>query len=290
MISSIDLGTGREMQLTGGFSIGGPVFSADGNTVFFTDRNQLYSIGIDGSGLRQTGPTDASLVSGDGTVAYSLANGLSRIDLDTSKSTQLSPEAALITNAARVYPPYTSIAAIGSVTTLLGPGLNYTRQLTFCGQPVAFTIVNLWVRFQVPWDAPEGPCQTVVQTDSLFEDGLNLEVRTYAPEFFLADSPIFYHLGMSGVVTQTAPAHPGEVIVGYMTGLGPVDSGGQITRSGFTCVLGSVPADIQYAGLAPGYPGFYQINFTVPNVPYGSTPVSCGWRDVSAHGSLWVGP
>jgi len=83
-------------------------------------------------------------------------------------------------------------------------------------------------------------------------------------------------------VTPTNPVHPGDSIVIWATGLGrtnpPIDSGlpspsdplagAVITPS---VALGGVALDVQYAGLAPGSVGLYQINATVPkgNVPLG---------------------
>jgi uncharacterized protein (TIGR03437 family) len=79
--------------------------------------------------------------------------------------------------------------------------------------------------------------------------------------------------GISGI--PAAPARPGETIILYGTGFGPVTPStavvaGQIAQgeSQITTPLefqfGSATATIGYAGLAPGLVGVYQFNLTVP--------------------------
>jgi uncharacterized protein (TIGR03437 family) len=184
---------------------------------------------------------------------------------------------------------------VGSVLNLGGSGLGTTRQLMFCGQPVPFTVVNPGtVQFQVPWDAHQGTCQAVVQTDSPFEHGIDLEVQEFDPQYAGYPGAFLHHQDFSGV-TQAAPAHPGETIVTYMTGLGPVDSTGQVTRPGFTCFFDGVAGTVLYAGLAPGFTGFYQVNVSVPNVSPRQATLSCGWGaamdlpSLFASTTVWIG-
>ena len=237
-----------------------------------------------------------SVVSGDGLVAYAVTGGgrLLRIDVTSGTSTELAPDPPFLGAAYRGIPPATTIAAAGSVMSLAGSGLSRTRQLTFCGQPVPFQIqtVNLeLVQFQVPWDAPEGPCQVVVQNDSPFEHGLNLEVRKLDPQFVGYPTAFLEHQGFAGPVTEGSPTHPGETIVAYMTGLGPVGASGQLTMPGFACRFDGVPGTVSYAGLAPGYTGFYQVNVPVPELSPRLISLACGWdvEALSSFTTVWVG-
>jgi len=87
---------------------------------------------------------------------------------------------------------------------------------------------------------------------------------------------------ISGVTSQRAK--PGDVIVVYGSGFGPVTPNipaGQIVQSSNTLTLpleiyfGSTLATLQYSGLAPGLVGVYQFNVVVPNVPASdAVPVS----------------
>jgi uncharacterized protein (TIGR03437 family) len=82
-------------------------------------------------------------------------------------------------------------------------------------------------------------------------------------------------------VSPDAPAHAGEIIVVYATGLGktvPNPAPGEIPQYAAQIValkslqvsLGGVAVDaglIKYAGLSPGSAGLYQINVEVPGNP-----------------------
>ncbi len=80
------------------------------------------------------------------------------------------------------------------------------------------------------------------------------------------------------------PALPGETIVLYGVGFGPVTpaltAGTIVTASNAISAplqlsFGAAPATLQFAGLAPNYTGLYQLNVTVPVVPASDvTPLS----------------
>jgi uncharacterized protein (TIGR03437 family) len=76
----------------------------------------------------------------------------------------------------------------------------------------------------------------------------------------------------------------GEVILVYATALGqvapPVDAGTAAplsplsrTVAPVTAQIGGVNAPVQFAGLAPGFAGLYQVNVLVPQVPAGTQSV-----------------
>ncbi len=139
------------------------------------------------------------------------------------------------------------------------------------------------------------------------------------------------HASTGALVTPSDPAQPGEYLSLYMTGLGTVSPAIQDGALGPTGVLsksdlnnannfgvyfndygpdGSTgnPGDIQYAGLAPGLAGLYQVNVQVPTsgladgdnvyiefvtdasdvdqiqIPYGSSSGSSTVTSVRLHG------
>ena len=72
----------------------------------------------------------------------------------------------------------------------------------------------------------------------------------------------------------------------YMNGLGPVKGGPKSGEFASTTVLtqttgtatvtiGGQNATVQFSGLAPGFPGLYQVNVTVPTgISAGTVPIS----------------
>ncbi len=78
-----------------------------------------------------------------------------------------------------------------------------------------------------------------------------------------------------------SPAHPGQTLVAYATGLGPVPGGDNVASPGYDftqngatvqAIVGGVSVPAGYAGRTPTLAGLDQINFTLPsNVPTGCT-------------------
>lgn len=77
------------------------------------------------------------------------------------------------------------------------------------------------------------------------------------------------------VGVPSRPAKPGDTLVLYGIGFGPVTGGltaGTVVTQSNSLLspveidVAGIPAQVSYFGLAPGYTGLYQFNFTVPNV------------------------
>lgn len=90
-----------------------------------------------------------------------------------------------------------------------------------------------------------------------------------------ADGTIVSNGSIAGIAA--APAVPGEILVLYGLGFGPVNettvpiagkiASGQTTLAAALQIsFGSTAGGVLYAGLAPGYVGLYQFNVTVPAV------------------------
>jgi hypothetical protein len=60
-----------------------------------------------------------------------------------------------------------------------------------------------------------------------------------------------------------ATVHPTDTLILYAAGLGPVDSSGRVVDP-VDVYLGERRAQVQFAGLAPGFAGVYQLNVTAP--------------------------
>jgi uncharacterized protein (TIGR03437 family) len=101
--------------------------------------------------------------------------------------------------------------------------------------------------------------------------------------------------GALGQSVPTSPAAPGENLILYATGLGPVVSGqsaGEVvqgspaTTAPVTVSMGNAQTPVQFAGLIG--PGLYQINVAVPALPSGDAPVVVSVNGTSSSGRAFV--
>jgi uncharacterized protein (TIGR03437 family) len=161
-------------------------------------------------------------------------------------------------------------------------------------QAFVYYISPTQVNAQVPSNVGTGSQPVVVSNGSNSTAARPITVNALQPGLLAPDS--FVVGGKQYVVAQFADnsfvlppnaisgigsrqAKPGETIVIYGVGFGPVqDSGGQDIPAGtvvtaanklarpFSMTIGGQPATLTYQGLAPNFVGLYQFNVTVPNI------------------------
>ena len=149
-------------------------------------------------------------------------------------------------------------------------------------QFVSPTQINL----QVPWELGmgngttpftvmlDGPTAKGTRAGSpvngTFSNTVTSPVGLYSPGVFAAAQS-------DGTPVVSKPAKAGDVIVLFANGLGPVNNqpaSGELSPSDPsklatarqlpTVTIGDLPASVQFAGLAPGFVGAYQVNIVVP--------------------------
>jgi uncharacterized protein (TIGR03437 family) len=109
---------------------------------------------------------------------------------------------------------------------------------------------------------------------SFTANGKQLVVATFP----VTNANSVVYVGRKGSVSgiDMQPASPGDIITLYGIGFGPVApsaaAGTIVTQANtltnpVTILFGDTQAEVEYAGLAPGYVGLYQFNVKVPNVP-----------------------
>jgi uncharacterized protein (TIGR03437 family) len=116
---------------------------------------------------------------------------------------------------------------------------------------------------------------------------VTLQLSDYAPAFFEIGGGNVAALDSNNQVIGTSnPARQGQTVQLYLNGLGPVNnqpaSGDPAPSSPLaTCIsapsvsIGGQTATSSFCGLAPGFPGLYQINATVPTgLTPGSQPIT----------------
>jgi uncharacterized protein (TIGR03437 family) len=100
------------------------------------------------------------------------------------------------------------------------------------------------------------------------------------------------------LINASNPANPGDVIQIYCTGLGatnPPSVTGQAATSGVavivpTVTVGGLAAGLQYAGVAPGFVGLYQVNVTIPTgvTPGSAVPVVITQNGIASNAATIV--
>jgi uncharacterized protein (TIGR03437 family) len=141
------------------------------------------------------------------------------------------------------------------------------------------------VSFQVPWTVAGRASASVV----IARDG-NPSAAVDVP--MLSIQPGVYTSGGQAIVVRAADyalrAPRGDYVFVYASGLGPVSNqptdgaGGPLsplagTTAPVAVTLAGMPCEVQYAGLAPGFAGVYQVNFRIPaNIPGGMQDLTVG--------------
>jgi uncharacterized protein (TIGR03437 family) len=136
------------------------------------------------------------------------------------------------------------------------------------------------INLLVPTILTAGPAIIQSIVDGIAGPAVSITLNSAAPSFFQIDAStvVATHADYS-LVTADSPAHAGEEIVLYATGLGPTVPAAipnQIPKTaariaataGFQVLLNGVAVDptrIAYAGVTPGYAGLFQINLRLPD-------------------------
>jgi uncharacterized protein (TIGR03437 family) len=160
--------------------------------------------------------------------------------------------------------------------------------ITVNGQPVPIIFVSATqINGQMPFQAV-GNVTLIVHTPGGVSDNFNLTVLPNAPAIFRSGVagpettlPTVVRSTNSLLVTDSNPIHRNDQLTIYLTGLGrvtPVVGDGlpaptdplAFAVAEPSVELGGQKVQLDYAGLAPGLVGVYQINLTIPrSVPTG---------------------
>ena len=168
------------------------------------------------------------------------------------------------------------------------------------------------VNVQAPADASTGNAQITVSNCAGASSPITLPKAATAPGFLapakfrVNGNPYLVaqffddaFVGTPGLIAgyQFRPAKPGDVLRVYGVGFGEVtpayQPGAVVNKLNDLVVrpvirMGGIDAAISYAGLAPGYVGLYQFNFTVPDVASGDVPVTGSLNGVALPQQLYL--
>jgi len=158
------------------------------------------------------------------------------------------------------------------------------------------------VNVLVPGSLTTGPASIQLVNNGLAGPEIHIVLDPIAPAMFQLTGNVVLAAHLDGtVIGANAPAHRGEVVVIYATGLGATtppaipnrlpESAASIARlADFEVWLNGEPVPagrILYAGISPPYAGLFQINLRVPEDAPSDPEIRCGFPEgMSLPGSV----
>jgi len=153
----------------------------------------------------------------------------------------------------------------------------------------------------LPSSFPVGPAELIVRSGGETSEPVVFNVRGSAPGLFTVSengrgSGVIQNYespGSQPLNQLLHPARPGQYVILWGTGLGPVSGADNVpppvgpVNSDVEVLIGGVHLKPDYAGRAPGYPGVDQINVRLPDD--GSLPLGC-YVDVSVRAGTATSP
>ena len=142
--------------------------------------------------------------------------------------------------------------APGSIATIFGANL-VGAQISVGGLTAQiFYSSNRQVNFLVPPDAPTGAVNLIVTNVAGDSPTVKVNLQPVAPGIFFDSAS-----GLGAVIDRGQ-----RIFEVYATGLGPAAADGQTIQT-IQATVGGFEAAVLYSGLAPGFPGLYQVNVMV---------------------------
>jgi uncharacterized protein (TIGR03437 family) len=266
------------------FTFNTPVtIGADGS--YYDGSTYTYLAGANGKALMQIGSNQQ----------FSLIVNLQAPSYTPSSTVWINPLG--ITNAAN-YTPITNAYSPGELVTLFGTFGASSDVASVLPIPTTLGDVQVFVnglaapvyavgKNQISAFIPYGVSGDYfatfqVQVNGVKSNPVTVYLDNTAPGIYtLAQNGIgagaILHTDYSGV-TASSPAKPGETVLMFLTGLGPVTPevadgaaapssplSNSVEAADTLLFVDGVEANVLFAGLSPGLAGLYQVNFTVPS-------------------------
>ncbi len=147
--------------------------------------------------------------------------------------------------------------------------------VNLAGQPIPLIFVSrTQINAQVPYGVGlTGTLPLVVTVGSNGSTPQSVPLTATSPAIFTRDQNgsgdgAILHADFS-LVNSASPAHAGDTVLIYCTGLGAVDANARVVAP-VLVTIGGQNARVDFAGLAPGFVGLYQVNAVVPSVTGGA--------------------
>ena len=164
-----------------------------------------------------------------------------------------------------------------------------------------FYVSPTQVNFLISSGALPGPALVQVVRDGFAGRPVTIQLVGASPGLFQLDPDYAVATRPDGtVITPKNPAHGGEIVILYATGLGrtiPLAADREIPTTAaplerlneFQVVVGGemLPAaNVLYAGVAPGFAGLYQVNVRLPQVLGPDPEIAAGYAGAMSAGGV----
>ena len=158
------------------------------------------------------------------------------------------------------------------------------------------------INLLIPNYLAPGPATLQIEVDGLAGPAVPITLNALAPAMYQIDASTVLAVHLDGTkVTALAPAHAGEVVVLWATGLGLTQPqalpnqvptvAATLATPGFGVWLNGAavdPSRILYAGVTPGYAGLYQINLKLPGDAPPNPEIRIGWTTQMSPAQLFL--
>ena len=218
-----------------------------------------------------------------------------------------------VTNAASYAPPGSPIAP-GQFVAVFGSGLaaglstakppypntlnGVTVRVNGAAAPIYFVSPGQ-INFLVPYATTGATATIVVQNNNVSSNTVTVPLAATSPGIYTMDqsglgSGAILHADFS-LVNASNPAAAGETVLIYLTGMGAVaptladgTAGNpstlyKATNADITVLVAGKAGTVLFNGLAPGFPGLYQINVTLPAGLANSGPLPLSLQTTNAY-------
>jgi uncharacterized protein (TIGR03437 family) len=176
--------------------------------------------------------------------------------------------------------------------------------VTIDGEPAFVEYISpTQINVLAPSDSTTGAVNVVVNDNGMVSAPAPAQMQTYAPAFFIQPGTGFAFASLLPnytLISNSAPAHPGDTLVLWATGFGPttpqapaaaIVSGVPIAPTP-TVTVGGISVPVLNSILAAGSAGLYQIAIQLPaNVPTGAVVVqaSVGGAQTQSGATILIG-
>jgi trimeric autotransporter adhesin len=240
----------------------------------------------------------ASLIATAGSAAVSVGNAGGAVSSATSFTIQplvVGPAISAVVNALSSLPaiaPGSLISIYGSKlsgATAASPDAPLRVALEGTSVLLDGTAIPLLfvspgqVNAQIPYEMRPGTIKVIVQSAAGATIPVDMKLAATAPGVLMTtqgNHALLWNIASGDLNSSDAPAKPGQYVTAYVTGQGlvdpPVVSGSAAPDSPLSYPVAAVqvtvagrPAEVQFAGLAPGFVGVLQLNVLIPDAPSG---------------------